>query len=71
VLHNLGEKTLEQVPVIREYPDVFPEDLPGLPPDRDVEFVIDLVPGTTPLNKQHYRMSKPEMNELKKQLDEL
>jgi hypothetical protein len=71
VLHNLGEKTLEQVPVIREYPDVFPEDLPGLPPDRDVEFVIDLVPGTAPLNKQHYRMSKPEMNELKKQLDEL
>jgi hypothetical protein len=50
-LNNLGERTLEDVPVVGEYPDVFPEELPGLPPDRDVKFVIDLVPGTAPIAK--------------------
>jgi hypothetical protein len=50
-LNSLEKKTPEDVPVICEYPDVFPEELPGLPPDRDVEFVIDLVPGTAPIAK--------------------
>jgi hypothetical protein len=41
--------TLEQVPVVCEYPDVFPEELPGMPPDRDIEFIIELIPGTAPI----------------------
>ena len=45
-------KSLEEVPVVNEYPDVFPEELPGMPPDRDIEFVIDLVPGTAPIAKR-------------------
>ena len=43
---------LEDVPVVRDFPDVFPEELPGVPPDRDVEFVIDLVPGTVPISRR-------------------
>jgi hypothetical protein len=50
-LNNLGERTLDDVPVVCEYPDVFPEELLGLPPDRDVKFVIDLVPGMTLIAK--------------------
>jgi hypothetical protein len=50
-LKNLGERTLEDVPLVCEYLDVFPKELPGLPPDRDVEFMIDLVPGTAPIAK--------------------
>ena len=49
------------VPVVREYADVFPDDLPGLPPDREVEFGIDLVPGTAPIAKQAYRMAPTEL----------
>jgi hypothetical protein len=70
-LNNLGERTLEEVPVVCKYPDVFPEELPGLPPDRDVEFVIDLVPGTALIANQPYRMSAEELTELKKQLKDL
>jgi hypothetical protein len=44
-------KSIEDVPVVREYPDVFPEELPGMPPDRDIEFVIDLIPGTSPIDE--------------------
>ena len=64
-------KSLEEVPVINEYPDVFREELPGMPPDRDIEFVIDLVPGTSPIAKRPYRMAASELAELKKQLQEL
>ena len=49
----------------------FPEELPGMPPDRSVEFVIDLLPGTTPVSKRPYSMPKEELAELKIQLDEL
>jgi hypothetical protein len=70
-LNSLEKKTPEDVPVICEYPDVFPEELPGLPPDRDVEFVIDLVPGTAPIAKRPYRMSAEELTELKNQLKDL
>jgi hypothetical protein len=59
-------KSIEDVPVVREYPDVFPEELPGMPPDRDIEFVIDLIPGTSPIAKRPYRMAAPELAELKK-----
>ena len=59
---------LENIPVVCEYPDVFPEELPGMPPDREVEFIIELMPGTAPISKQPYRMPPNELKELKKQL---
>jgi hypothetical protein len=62
---------LENIPVVCEYPDVFPDDLPGMPPDRDIEFVIELQPGTTPISKRPYRMPPKELAELKNQLQEL
>jgi hypothetical protein len=46
---GVAEPTLEEVPVVCEYPDVFPEELPGMPPDRDIEFIIELIPGTAPI----------------------
>jgi hypothetical protein len=67
----LDTKRVEDVPVVREYLDVFPEELPGMPPDREIEFAIDLVPGTTPISKRPYRMSAGELKELRKQLNEL
>ena len=71
MVFSMEAKSLEEVPVVNEYPDVFPEELPGMPPDRDVEFVIDLVPGTAPIAKRPYRMAASELAELKKQLEEL
>ena len=62
---------VEEVPVVREYLDVFPDDLPGLPPDREIEFAIELVPGTAPIAKRPYRMPANELAELKKQVEEL
>jgi hypothetical protein len=62
---------LEDIKVVCDYPDVFPDELPGMPPDRDVEFVIDLLPGTTPISKRPYRMSSDQLLELKKQIKEL
>jgi hypothetical protein len=62
---------LDEIPVVREYPDVFPDELPGMPPDRDVEFVIELQPGTAPISKRPYRMPPKELAELKTQLQEL
>jgi hypothetical protein len=56
---------------IGDFPDVFPEELPGMPLDREVEFVIDLLPGTAPISKRPYRMSVEELKELKKQLTKL
>jgi hypothetical protein len=57
--------------VVRDFPDVFPEELPGMPPDREVEFAIDLLPGTAPISKWPYMMSVEELKGLKKQLTEL
>jgi hypothetical protein len=65
------ERKLEDVPVVAEYPDVFPEDLPGLPPNRQVEFKIDLMPGTTPIAKAPYQLAPSELQELMKQIQEL
>ncbi|GKV36664.1 hypothetical protein SLEP1_g44770 [Rubroshorea leprosula] len=62
---------LEDILVVREFPDVFPEDLPSLPLDREVEFAIDLVPGTEPVSKAPYLMALAELKELKVQLKEL
>ncbi|GKF73751.1 putative reverse transcriptase domain-containing protein, partial [Tanacetum coccineum] len=65
------EKRLENVPVIRNFPEVFPKELPGLPPSRQVEFRIDLVPGATPVARVPYRLAPSEMRELSVQLQEL
>ena len=65
------ERKLESVPVVCEYSDVFPEELPGLPPVREVEFGIEIVPGTTPISIAPYRMALTELKELKVQLQEL
>src|SRR6185312_11303458 len=71
MVFSMEVKSLEEVPVVTEYPYVFPEKLPGMPPDRDIEFVIDLVPETAPIAKRPYRMAASELAELKKQLEEL
>ncbi|GJV12306.1 hypothetical protein Tco_1353847 [Tanacetum coccineum] len=61
-------RRLEDVPVVQEFPEVFPEDLPGIPPTRQVEFRIDLVPGATPVARAPYRLAPFEMKELAEQL---
>uniref|UniRef100_A0A2N9HS09 Reverse transcriptase domain-containing protein n=1 Tax=Fagus sylvatica TaxID=28930 RepID=A0A2N9HS09_FAGSY len=61
----------EDISVVKEFPDVFSEDLHGLPPEREVEFTIDLVPGTGPISKAPYRMAPAELKELKEQLQDL
>ncbi|KAA3466056.1 DNA/RNA polymerases superfamily protein [Gossypium australe] len=68
---KVSELKIEFVPVVCEYPDVFPEELPGLPPIREVEFAIDLVPGTLPIAIAPYKMASTELKELKSQLQEL
>jgi hypothetical protein len=62
---------IQDILVVCEFPDVFPEDLPGLPPERDVEFVIVLKPGTAPISKRSYQMPPNELEELKTQLQDL
>jgi hypothetical protein len=62
---------IKDIPVVCEFPDVFPEDLPGLPPEREVEFVIELKPGTAPVPRRSYRMPPNELAELKIQLPDL
>ncbi|GKB62562.1 putative reverse transcriptase domain-containing protein [Tanacetum coccineum] len=65
------EKPLEDVPTVRDFPEVFPKDLPGLPPTRQVEFQIDLVPGAVLVARAPYRLAPSEMKELSTQLQEL
>ncbi|PNX59893.1 retrotransposon-related protein, partial [Trifolium pratense] len=65
------EVKMEELSVVSEFPDVFPEDVSDVPSKREVEFTIDLVPGTSPISMAPYRMSASELNELKKQLEEL
>ncbi|GJU54396.1 putative nucleotidyltransferase, ribonuclease H [Tanacetum coccineum] len=65
------KKILEDIPVVKEFPDVFPEDLPGLPPVRQAEFQIDLIPGAAPISRTPYRLAPSEMQELSNQLQEL
>ena len=62
---------LEDIPIVKEFPDVFPDDISGLPPDGEVEFTIYLIPGTEPISIPPYRMSPVELRELKAQLEEL
>ncbi|GJS66577.1 putative reverse transcriptase domain-containing protein [Tanacetum coccineum] len=65
------KKRLEDVPIVRDFPEVFPEDLSGLPPTRQVEFQIDLMPGAAPVARAPYRLAPSEMKELSEQLQEL
>ncbi|GJR93427.1 putative reverse transcriptase domain-containing protein [Tanacetum coccineum] len=65
------EKRLKDVPIVRDFPDVFPEDLSGLPLTRQVQFQIDLIPGAAPVARAPYRLTPSEMKELSEQLKEL
>ena len=62
---------MEDILIIKEFPDVFPDDISGLPPDREVEFTIDLIPETEPISIPPYRMAPAELRELKAQLEDL
>ncbi|XP_028777930.1 uncharacterized protein LOC114734474 [Neltuma alba] len=62
---------IDIIEVAREFPKVFPKEMTGLPPKREVEFTIDLIPSTTPISKNPYRMSPSELNELKRKIEEL
>ena len=68
---NENEVRVEDIPIVRDFSGVFPNDLPKLPPNRELEFTIDMVPGTTPIFKAPYRMAPIELKELKVQLQEL
>ena len=62
---------LEDIPVVREFPDVFPNDLLGLPPDKEIDFQIELAPGTEPISRAPYRMAPTELKELKVHMEEM
>jgi hypothetical protein len=70
-INQLGASQGSEVPVVNEFPNVFPEELPGMPPDRDIEFVIELKPDTAPIYKTPFRMTTPELAELKEHIREL
>jgi hypothetical protein len=66
-----SKNSIENFPILQEFQDVFQEEIPGLPPKREIDFSIDLVPGAVPVSKAPYRMNVLELNELKYQLQEL
>ena len=68
---GIARPTLEEIRVVHRFLDVFPDELPGMPPDRDIEFVIELIPGTTPITQRPYQMNPEELVELKKQLADM
>jgi hypothetical protein len=70
-LNHTKAIALEDIRVVQDFPDVFPEEMSGMPPDRDIEFLIELLPGTPPISKRPYRMPVNELVELKKQIAEL
>jgi hypothetical protein len=71
LLNKVQGTCLNEIRIAHEYPDVFPEYLPGMPLDRDIEFMIELLPGMPPISKRPYRMHVNELVELKKQIAEL
>jgi hypothetical protein len=71
LMNQLNDDASKESPVIDEFLDVFPDDLLGMPLDRDIKFLIQLLPGTTPITKRPYRMGVDELEELKKQIKEL
>jgi hypothetical protein len=70
-VNQLDASQESEVAVVNEFPDVFPEDLPGMPLDRDIEFVIELKLGIAPIYKTPFRMTTPELAELKEHIKEL
>jgi hypothetical protein len=70
-VNQLDANQGSEVPVINEFLDVFPEELPSMPPDRDIQFVIELRPGTAPIYKTHFRMTTPQLAEFKRHIKEL
>ena len=70
-LHQMEARPTDGIRVVSEFPDVFPDDLPGMPPERDIEFSIDLLPGTAPIAKRPYHMAPIEHEEVKKTIYEL
>jgi hypothetical protein len=70
-VHHTAAQNLEDIPVACEFPDIFPKDLPGMPTDRDVGFVIELQLGKAPISRRQYKMTPKELAELKVQLNEL
>ena len=66
-----GQVDVEKILVVREFPYVFPEELPGFPPEREVDLSIEILPGTTPTSRAPYCMAPTELKELKSQLQEL
>jgi hypothetical protein len=71
LLNKVQGTSLNEIRVAQEYPKVFPENLPGMPPDRDIAFIIELLPGMPPISKRPDRMPVNELVELKKQIGEL
>jgi hypothetical protein len=71
VLSQLNGTSLDEIRIVRDYSEVFPEELPGMPPNRDIEFIIELFTGTLPISKRSYRMPMNELVELNKQIAEL
>jgi hypothetical protein len=71
IVNSMNGKVLEDIKVVNEYSYVFLDELPGMPPDRDIEFSIELLPGTSPISKRPYRMDVKDLAELKKQIEEL
>jgi hypothetical protein len=70
-VNQLDASQGSKVPLVNEFPYVFPEELPGMPPDQDIEFVIELKHGTAPIYKTPFRMTTPELAELKEHIKEL
>jgi hypothetical protein len=68
---DMESNPIEAISIVSEFPDVFPEELPGMPPESKAEFSIELIPGTALFSKRAYQVSGPELVELKKQIDEL
>ena len=74
VAHTEKNSTVEKIsmiPVVEEYTDVFPDEIPELPPSRDIDFTIDLIPEAAPISMAPYRMAPAELAELKKQIEDL
>ncbi|WVZ90041.1 hypothetical protein U9M48_036374, partial [Paspalum notatum var. saurae] len=70
-LHQMEAIPTDDIRIVCDYPDVFPDELPGMPPDRDIEFLIELLPGTAPIAMRQYRKAPIEHEEVKKNIDEL
>ncbi|WVZ53872.1 hypothetical protein U9M48_004760 [Paspalum notatum var. saurae] len=70
-LHQMEARPTDDIRIVCDYPDVFPDELPGMPPDRDIEFLIKLLPGTAPIAIRQYRMAPIEHEEVKNNIDEL